>query len=155
MLRPQTSFRTQVAVLDDDIRFIRMVERVLNQEDVGVCPVTTMDLDEAVRVIGASECRMVLVDIFMYGSAAGFELIERLRGDAETAKLPIVVTSGARREIGKRVTFLQDNDCDVLLKPFTPQELVARVVAREGECGIGIKSEPVRVPSTMHASRGA
>jgi two-component system response regulator MprA len=147
-----------VAVLDDDIRFIRRVERVLNQEDVGVCAVTTMDLDEAVRVIGGSECNMVLVDIFMYGSAAGFDLIERLRSAEATARLPIIVTSGARREIGKRVTFLQENNCDVLLKPFAPQDLVARVLAPEGSAEgeyARASNKPLRFPSPVQARQSA
>lgn len=117
-----------VAVLDDDIRFIRMVERVLAEHQIGVFGVTTLDLDEATRVIRESGCGIALVDVFMYGSAAGFDVIERLRQNSETSGLRVIVTSGARRELGKRVGFLQQHDCDVLVKPFEPDELIARVV---------------------------
>jgi DNA-binding response OmpR family regulator len=120
-----------VAVLDDDIRFIRMVERVLNEQQIGVLGVTTLDLDEATRVIRESGCSIALVDVFMYGSAAGFDVVERLREDSETTDLRVIVTSGARRELGKRVGFLQQHDCDVLVKPFLPDELVARVLQTE------------------------
>ena len=40
----------RVAVLDDDIKFIRLVERVLRQEHIDVLPITTLDLDEAVTI---------------------------------------------------------------------------------------------------------
>ena len=116
-----------VAVLDDDITFIRLVERVLGTEGIAVLPVTTLALDEAVTVIGSSHCDVALVDIYMYGDAAGFKLIEMLRADPATAHLPIVVTSGARREIGKRVDFLRRHRCEVLLKPFGVEELIALV----------------------------
>jgi DNA-binding response OmpR family regulator len=122
-------FERRIAVLDDDIQFIRMVERVLSTDEIGVEPVTTLDLEEAARVIAGARCDAALIDIYMYGDAAGFELIDRLRAERTTASLPILVTSGARREIGKRVEFLQERACDVLLKPFEPEELLGRVRA--------------------------
>lgn len=123
----QQSHETSVVVLDDDIRFIRMVERVLSTEGLGVQPVTTLDLDEALGVIRASNCRMAMIDIFMYGSAAGFDMVRLLREDPATAALPLLITSGARKEIGKNVDFLQEHRCEVLLKPFEPDDLLSAV----------------------------
>jgi DNA-binding response OmpR family regulator len=134
LLRHPAPFRSRVAVLDDDIKFIRMVERVLNSQEMGICPVTTVDLDEAVRVIGESDCQVALVDIFMYGSAAGFDVIERLRSNPATAEMPLIVTSAARREVAKHLQFLRQHHCDVLFKPFDCDELIEHVTA------------PVRVP---------
>lgn len=114
-------------MLDDDITFIRMVERILRTEDIDIQPVTTPDLDDAVRVVGMSGCRAALVDIYMYGEAAGFELIERLRADPATASLPLIVTSGAYREIARRVPFLQAHGCSILPKPFEVDALLSRV----------------------------
>jgi len=118
-----------VAVLDDDIKFIRLVERVLRDEHIDVQPVTTLDLDEAVRVVEQSGCSAALVDIFMYGDCAGFTLIEKLRANPSTADLPLIVTSGAHREVGRKVGFLVKNKCSVLLKPFEVDDLVAKVRA--------------------------
>jgi DNA-binding response OmpR family regulator len=125
----------RIAVIDDDIRFIRMVERVLMLEGIGVQPVTTLDLDEAVSVVAQSGCRACLIDVMMYGAASGFELVERLRSDPATASIPLIVTSGARREIGRRVHFLQETECGLLLKPFAPEELVSRVRALAHDAG--------------------
>jgi DNA-binding response OmpR family regulator len=117
----------RVAVLDDDIRFIRLVERILASDEIEVEPVTTLDIEEARRVIALSNCQAALVDIYMYGDVYGFRLVERLRKDPELAALPIIVASGAKREIGRRVGFLQENGCRVLIKPFHPEELLAAV----------------------------
>lgn len=119
--------RAVVAVLDDDIRFIRMVERVLREENIAVHPVTTLDLDEAVAVVAAERCDLALVDVFMYDNAAGFDLVERLRACPATSRLPLVVSSGARREVARRIEFLREHQCALLLKPFTPDELIATV----------------------------
>jgi len=118
-----------VAVLDDDIKFIRLVERILREEHIDVQPVTTLDLDEAVRVVEQSGCRAALVDIYMYGDCAGFTLIEKLRANPATAELPLIVTSAAHREVGRKVGFLVKNKCSVLLKPFEVDDLLAKVRA--------------------------
>ena len=150
-LVPQPS--PDVAVLDDDIQFIRMVERVLKSESIGIYPVTTLDLEEAARVIGESGCHLALIDIFMYGNAAGFDLISRLRADPATASLPILVTSGAQREVARRVEFLQENHCELLLKPFTPDELIRSVrklrapAAKLSRTRSGSASTPLLRPS--------
>lgn len=116
-----------VAVIDDDIKFIRMLERALGTHEIPILPVTTLDIDEAVRVIEDAGCRAAVVDVFMYGDALGFSLVEKLRERPTLASLPIIVSSGARREIGRKVNFLQDQRCSVLLKPFDINELVARI----------------------------
>ncbi len=117
---------TRVAVLDDDIRFIRMVERILHTQNIAIEPITTMDIDEAIAVIASTGCNAAIVDVYMYGSQQGFTLVERLRSDPATAELPIIVASGARREIGKRVSFLQEHRCDILLKPFGVDDLLRK-----------------------------
>ena len=127
MQQPPITDPRPVAVIDDDIRFIRLIERILGLEGIRIEPITTLDLDEAVRVVGESRCQAALIDVYMYGDALGFTLIERLRASATTAKLPLLVTSGARREIGRKVDFLQQHDCGVLLKPFDPPELLAKL----------------------------
>jgi CheY-like chemotaxis protein len=114
-------------VLDDDVQFIRMVERILGTEDIPVQPVTTPDLDEAVNVVAMTHCRAALVDIYIYGEVAGFELVERLRGNPATADLPIIVTSGAYREIARHVPFLQQHHCSILPKPFDVDALLTRL----------------------------
>ena len=134
----------RVAVLDDDIRFIRMVERILQHEQMSIQPITTMDIDEALGVITATRCDAAIIDVYMYGSQLGFTLVEHLRAHPATANLPIVVASGARREIGKRVDFLQAHRCGVLLKPFEIDELVLKLAAAvETEQ----EAPSVRVPS--------
>jgi DNA-binding response OmpR family regulator len=123
-LNESTTFSCRVAVLDDDLRFIRMVERALADTGIGIAPVTTLDADEAVRVISSSDCLAAMIDVYMYGEAAGFDIVRRLRAQPATGSMPLILTTGARREVGRYAAFLQAHDCDVLLKPFAVGDLV-------------------------------
>lgn len=136
-----------IAVLDDDIRFIRMVERVLREADIAVLPVTTLDLDEAVAVIGAAGCGLALIDVFMYDNAAGFDLVERLRAHPATARLPLVVSSGARREVERRADFLREHQCGLLFKPFTPDDLIATVRQHLAAPAPALREAAIRTPA--------
>jgi len=142
-----------VAVLDDDVQFIRMVERILKTDGLPIQPVTTPDLDEAVRVVAMTDCRAALVDIYMYGEAAGFELIERLRAQPVTAELPLIVTSGAYREIARRVPFLQHHGCSILPKPFEVDALLSQV--RQAQAGFAAReSLPADAGEVSNHQRG-
>jgi two-component system cell cycle response regulator len=118
---------TRVGVLDDDVVFIRFVERALSTVGIDVQPVTTFDLGEAVSVIAATSCDAVFVDIFMYEGVHGFACIERLRAEATTRHLPIVVTTGAHDLVAQRAQFLARHSCRVLLKPFSVDALLSTV----------------------------
>ena len=63
----------------------------------------------------------------MYGEAAGFDVVRLLRTTPETRALPLVLTTGARREVGRHADFLEEHRCEVLLKPFEVTELVRTV----------------------------
>jgi DNA-binding response OmpR family regulator len=104
-----------------------MVERLLFGERIEITPITTLDVEEAVAIIAEGRFSLALIDVMMYGAASGFTLIERLRQQPATSTLPLVITSGAQREIGQNVEFLRRHGCDVLLKPFEPDALLARL----------------------------
>jgi CheY-like chemotaxis protein len=131
--------RDRVAVFDDDIQFIRLVERVLKGVNIDIEPVTTPDVEEAVRVVSCGGCRAALIDLYMYGDASGLQMVEELRQNPQTADLPLIVTSAAHRELGRRVGFLLEHHCSVLLKPFSIDDLLSR---------IGVSSTPGAGPIT-------
>jgi len=136
----------RVAVLGDDIRFIRMVESMLGSEGIQVEPVTTPDVDEAVRVISATGCAAALVDLYMYGDAQGYRLVDALRDNPGTAGLPLIVTSGAHRELGRRAGYLVDRRCSVLLKPFRIEDLLDRLAGSRERVASGQRSAALAAP---------
>ena len=113
-----------VVVFDDDVRFIRLVERVLAGEGIRIEPITTDDLDDGLKIVAAHAPLAIVADIYMYDVARGFEFIERLKSEPATRSFPIIVASGADRELRRSATWLDDMGCAVLPKPFSADELV-------------------------------
>jgi signal transduction histidine kinase len=68
---------------------------------------------------------LVIADVMM-PVMDGFELVRRLRDDARTRHVPIVVLS-ARTDEEARIDGLEAGADDYLVKPFSPRELQARV----------------------------
>jgi DNA-binding response OmpR family regulator len=68
---------------------------------------------------------LVILDVKMPG-LDGFEVLERLRGDARFAKTPILMLTSMGQEADVVRGFGLGAD-DYILKPFSPVELAARV----------------------------
>lgn len=115
-----------VAVCDDDMRFIRFVERLLGEVEAAICPVTTLDPHEAVNVVAHAGCDAVMIDLRIYNDDhAGLTLVQLFREHPVTASLPLLMVTGAsQRDLKKHDEFLQAHGCALLPKPFGADALL-------------------------------
>ena len=86
---------------------------------------TANDGQEALERIRLDRPDLVLSDVMM-PRMTGIELAKRLRDDAETINLPVILLS-ARAGDEAMIEGLDAGSDDYLTKPFTAQELMARV----------------------------
>ena len=70
---------------------------------------------------------LVILDVMLPGMS-GLEVCRALRGDPTTATIPIIMVT-ARAEETDRIVGLDIGADDYLAKPFSPNELVARIRA--------------------------
>jgi two-component system response regulator MprA len=121
---------TTVLIADDDRRIIDMLRRTLAYEGYQV--ITAADGHEAIAQARAHRPDVVVLDWLMPG-LDGIEVARRLR-EADSA--PILLLT-ARDAIEDRVTGLDSGADDYLVKPFAPEELLARLRAllRRGSPG--------------------
>jgi phosphate regulon transcriptional regulator PhoB len=82
---------------------------------------------DALRAVRASVPDLLVLDL-MLPEIDGLEVCRRLRGDAATAALPIIMLTAKTDEVD-RVVGLELGADDYVPKPFSPKELVARVRA--------------------------
>ena len=70
---------------------------------------------------------LVILDL-MLPELSGLDVCKALRGDGRTAALPIIMLT-ARSEESERIAGLDTGADDYIVKPFSPNELMARVRA--------------------------
>ena len=114
--------RPYVLLADDNADMRAYVGRLLGPDhDV----VAVANGQEALELARRKAPDLVLSDIMMPG-LDGFALLRELRGDPETAAVPVIFLS-ARAGEEARVESLAAGADDHIVKPFTAQELRARV----------------------------
>ncbi len=83
--------------------------------------------DEALAYARSRPIDVVILDVMLPGMS-GLEVCRALRADKATAAVPIIMLT-ARTEEADRVVGLEIGADDYVAKPFSPNELVARVKA--------------------------
>jgi DNA-binding response OmpR family regulator len=113
---------TRILVVDDEPRYLRLMEANLVTEGFQVIKATNGQ--EAVDKVAAQQPDLVLLDIMM-PVLDGFGACERIR---EFSSVPIIMVT-ARGEENARVRGLDLGADDYIVKPFSATELLARVRA--------------------------
>ncbi|HEX6288067.1 MAG TPA: response regulator, partial [Herpetosiphonaceae bacterium] len=69
----------------------------------------------------------LILDLRMEHPQAGWIIIHMLRLNPQTAHVPVLVCTGDLAYVQMRRQILRDQRCDVLLKPFSVDELLSKV----------------------------
>jgi DNA-binding NarL/FixJ family response regulator len=115
--------KAAVLVVDDDPDFRTFARTLL--ERTGLAVEEAADANEALAAVERMPLQLVLLDVKL-PETSGYELYRELR-DLCGEGLPIIFISGERVEAYDRVAGLLLGADDYLVKPFDPDELVARV----------------------------
>lgn len=112
-------------IVDDDLTGARLVRKYLQRagHDVAIRLDGRSGLDRAL----SDPPDLVILDVMMPG-LDGFDVCRALRSVETTRDLPVVFLS-ARSDLHDRVAGLDQGAVDYLVKPFEPEELLARVRA--------------------------
>ena len=116
---------TRVLVVEDDRDIGDLVGRYLEKAGFAV-EVLTSGRD-ALKVIAERPPDLLILDV-MLPHVDGLEICRAARANAQTAAIPIIMLT-ARAEESERIVGLEIGADDYIAKPFSPNELVARVRA--------------------------
>lgn len=114
-----------ILVVDPDPAIRRLLE--LNLSSAGHHAASCLDAESALVMMDDSLPEMLLLEWDLPGQS-GEALIRRLRAQARTRELPIIMVSGRTGEHDK-ILALESGADDYLSKPFNPRELLARMGA--------------------------
>ena len=115
----------EVLVVEDEPDIRRLI--VLHLERDGFRCRTAASGSDALREVKAAVPDLVVLDL-MLPELDGLEVCRRLRRDASTASVPIIMLTAKSDEVD-RIVGLEIGADDYVGKPFSPKELVARVRA--------------------------
>ena len=116
---------TRVLVVEDDPDIAELVARYL--EKAGYTAARVSSGRDALDAVRAKAPDLIVLDV-MLPHVDGLEVCRLLRANDHTASIPIIMLT-ARADESERIVGLEMGADDYLAKPFSPNELVARVRA--------------------------
>ena len=113
----------KILVIDDAADIRLFVSAVL--EGAGHQALTAADSMKAISLLSVAEVDALVLDVMM-PRFSGFELVEILRRDPRTRRLPILLLSSLS-DTKERIRDMRLGATDFLPKPVDPDELVVRI----------------------------
>ncbi len=112
-----------ILVCDDDPLLVDLLSFRLAAK--GFTIETASDGSEALKKLESSAPHAIILDAMM-PVVDGYEVLRRIRESPQTAGIPVLMLT-ARRQEGDIVEALRLGANDYMVKPFIPEELVARL----------------------------
>lgn len=117
--------RAHVLIIDDDPLIIEVLTTILDLEDLRVT--AAGDGRSGLAAAAADLPDVVACDVMMPG-LDGLEVCRQLKADAATARVPVILLTARDRREDRAAGQAAGCD-DYLTKPFSPLDLIDRIVA--------------------------
>ena len=115
----------RVLIVDDEEDLVELVRYNLEQEGFQVS--SALDGESGIAAAFREIPDAIIIDLMLPG-IDGLEVCRRLRNDARTARIPIIILTAKSAELD-RILGLELGADDYVTKPFSPRELLARIKA--------------------------
>ncbi len=136
---------THILIVEDDPDIAELVARYL--EKAGYVTERAATGRDALTIIGVRPPDLLVLDL-MLPHVDGLEVCRAVRASDRTAAIPIIMLT-ARAEESERIVGLELGADDYLAKPFSPNELVARVRALLRRAQRGAAAAEARKAGTL------
>jgi pilus assembly protein CpaE len=147
----------RVLLIDDEQFYFKLIRKTLGEAEYNL--EYAKSGPEGLAKIPGFDPDMLIVDLKL-PEMDGFEILDRLRRDPKYSHMPVIVIT-AKDELSEKLKAFELGADDYLVKPFQPEELVARmgILARRGKAmkivrdmETGKKSTATVI--TVHSLRG-
>jgi two-component system, OmpR family, response regulator len=132
---------TRILLVEDDSTMRHVVVSYLEERNIKVA--SAAGREETVRCFSSEEPDLVILDLRL-GREDGLDLLREIRSRSD---VPVIITTGHRRDEIDRVVGLELGADDYIIKPFGLRELLARIraVLRRREAGqVAVQRDPER-----------
>jgi CheY-like chemotaxis protein len=118
--------KRRILLIDDDQEVAEIAVSFLKSEGYDVQHAASGE--DGLNILERENADLLLLDVSL-PDMDGFEICRRLRSNPSTEQLNIIMLTG-RGSVDAKVTGLGSGADDYLIKPFDPQELLARIQAQ-------------------------
>jgi len=146
----------RVLLIDDEQFYFKLLQKSLKEAEYKL--EYAKSGSEGLAKIPVFEPELLIVDLRL-PELDGFEILKRLRRDPKFSYIPVIVIT-SQDELSEKLKAFELGADDYLVKPFQPEELVARmgILARRGRAmQMSRKESPGTSESTIvtvHSLRG-
>ena len=116
----------QVLIVEDESAIAELI--AINLRHHGFTPVCAEDGPSAQKALEDSVPDLILLDWMLPGGTSGLELAKRWRNQSRTKQVPLLMLT-ARGAAPDKIAGLDAGADDYITKPFSVQELLARIRA--------------------------
>lgn len=128
-----------ILIVEDDIDIHNLIKEILKKENYKI--VDAYSGTEALMILEKLNVDLILLDLMLPG-LTGEELVKRNK------EIPIIVIS-AKTSIEDKVNVLLNGANDYITKPFSTEELLARIQVQLREKNIIIKDKKIKYKEIM------
>lgn len=115
-----------ILVVNDTQEILELFRAIL-EEEAGYTVTLTSVQPQMLEMVKDVKPDLIISDHVFGEEKTGWQFIQRLKMDRETADIPIIVCSGAVKELKEMEGYLMSKDIGVLYKPFDVDELIQLV----------------------------
>src|SRR5215216_3208312 len=146
----------RVLLIDDEQFYFKLIRNALKAADYDL--EYAKSASEGLAKIPSYDPEMLIVDLKL-PEMDGFEIVKRIRRDPKFSHTPVIVITSAD-ELSEKLKAFELGADDYLVKPFQPEELVARmgILARRGRAMQIAQKDSISASETtivtVHSLRG-
>ncbi|MFA7676652.1 MAG: response regulator [Candidatus Omnitrophota bacterium] len=139
----------KILVVDDDPDILELIEATLKEQFEVV---TASNGKEAMEKLKLESPNLLVLD-YVLPDTQGPQICKAIRKDTLLMNVPILMLTG-KGEIEDKVFGLESGADDYMLKPFSPQELIARVRMLIRRSGANLDANPLtRLPGNVSINK--
>ena len=112
--------RKKILTCDDEKNIVRLIQ--VNLERQGFDVITAYNGQECLDLVARDRPDLIVLDLMMPGMT-GFEVLQRLKGNPETAIIPVIMLTARTQDQDVLRGWQAGVEC-YLTKPFNPAELI-------------------------------
>ncbi len=113
----------KILVVDDEVYILHILEFSLGAEGFQV--ITANNGELAVEKAILEQPDLIVLDVMM-PVLDGYETCRRLKRQAETKEIPVILLTAKGRDADKRLGY-EVGAIDYIIKPFSPSRLIGRI----------------------------